>query len=102
MHDCQLVGENILGSNFSCLIEIREAPRGLAGGEETILINALEGREPHARIRPPLPEMEGLFSMPTIVDDVESLALVSAILQNDAGWFRSLGTKESPGTKIVP
>ena len=101
MHDCQLVGENIFGSNFSCLIEIREAPRGLAGGEETILINALEGREPHARIRPPLPEIEGLFSMPTIVDDVESLALVSAILQNDAGWFRSLGTKESPGTKIV-
>ena len=101
MRDYQLVGENILGSNFSCQIEIREAPRGLAGGEETILISALEGLEPHARIRPPHPEMEGLFSRPTSVDDIESLALVTAILQKDADWFRSLGTKESPGTKIV-
>lgn len=101
MRDYQIVGENILGSNFSCQIEIREAPRGLAGREETILISALEGRQPHARIRPPHPETEGLFSRPTAVDDVESLALVSAILQKDADWFRSLGTKECPGTKIV-
>ena len=101
LRDDQLVGENILGSNFSCQIEIREAPRGLAGGEETILISALEGLEPHARIRPPHPEMEGLFLRPTSVDDIESLALASAILQKDADWFRSLGTKESPGTKIV-
>ena len=101
MRERQLVGENILGSNFSCQIEIREAPRGLANGEETILINALEGLEPHARARPSHPEMEGLFSKPTIVDDVESLALVSAIFEKDTDWFRSLGTKESPGTRIV-
>ena len=101
MRDYQLVGENILGSNFSCQIEIREAPRGLAGGEETILISALEGRQPHARLRPPHPETEGLFLRPTAVDDVESLALVAAILQKDAAWFRSLGTNECPGTKIV-
>ena len=101
LREYQLVGVSILGSSFSCQIELREAPRGLAGGEETILIGALEGRQPHARIRPPHPEMEGLFSRPTAVDDIESLALASAILQKDADWFRSLGTKESPGTKIV-
>ena len=101
MRDYRLVGENILGSNFSCQIEIREAPRGLAGGEETILINAIEGLEPHARLRPPHPETEGLFLRPTAVDDVESLALVAAILEKDAAWFRSLGTNECPGTKIV-
>ena len=101
MRDCQLVGENIFGSNFSCRVEIREAPRGLAVGEETILISALEGLEPHARIRPPHPEMEGLFLRPTVVDDIESLALVSAIFEKDADWFRSLGTKDCPGTKIV-
>jgi NADH-quinone oxidoreductase subunit F len=101
MRDHQLVGESILDSKFNCQIEIREAPRGLAGGEETILISALEGRQPHARIRPPHPETEGLFSRPTAVDDVESLTLVAAILQKDTDWFRSLGTKECPGTKIV-
>ena len=85
LRDYQLAGENILGSGFTCQIEIREAPRGLAGGEETILINALEGRQPHARIRPPHPEMEGLFLRPTAVDDVESLALVAAILAEGCG-----------------
>ena len=99
MRDCQLVGENILGSNFSCQIEIRETPRGLAGGEETILISALEGRQPHARIRPPHPEMEGLFLRPTAVDDIESLALVSAILEKGCGLVPIAGDERIPGNQ---
>jgi NADH:ubiquinone oxidoreductase subunit F (NADH-binding) len=101
MQRAQLLGDKILGSGFSCQIEISLAPRGLAGGEETILINALEGRQPRASARPPFPETEGLHSKPTSVDNVESLALAAAIVRDGAEKFRSLGTENCPGTKLV-
>ena len=101
MQSAQLLGKNILGSNFGCQIEIRETPQGLAGGEETILLNSLEGRLPRANVRPPFPAMAGLHSKPTLVNSVETLAQVSAILQKGADWFRALGTESNRGTKIV-
>jgi NADH-quinone oxidoreductase subunit F len=101
MKSANLIGEKILGSAFSCQIEIALAPRGLAGGEETILINALEGRRAQASVRPPYPETEGLKGKPTSVDNVESLALAAVILGKGAESFRSLGTASNPGTKLV-
>jgi NADH:ubiquinone oxidoreductase subunit F (NADH-binding)/(2Fe-2S) ferredoxin len=101
MQKAQLVGEKILGTEFSCKIEISLAPRGLAGGEETILINALQGRQALSNVRPPYPETEGLHGKPTSVDNVESLALAAVILGKGSASFCSAGTKSCPGTKLV-
>jgi NADH-quinone oxidoreductase subunit F len=101
MKRAQLIGEKILGSDFNCQIEISLAPRGLASGEETILINALQGRPAQASIRPPYPETEGLHGKPTSVDNVESLALAAVIVRDGADKFRALGTAANPGTKLV-
>ena len=101
MKNATLNGEKILGSEFSCAIEVREAPSGLVGGEETILINALEGRQARASVRPPYPEVEGFNKKPTSVDNVESLVLAAAILRDGVEKFRALGTAASPGTKLV-
>lgn len=101
MKTATLNGEKILGSDFSCAIEVREAPRGLAGGEETILINALQGRQARASVRPPYPEVEGFNKKPTSVDNVESLMLAAAILRDGAEKFGAVGSATSPGTKLV-
>ncbi len=93
MRGAGLLGENILGSEFSCEIEIREVAAGLADGEETILINLLEGRQPRARVRPPEPETAGLNGRPTVVENVETLAVVSAVAQK--------GAEGNRGTKMV-
>jgi NADH:ubiquinone oxidoreductase subunit F (NADH-binding) len=101
MKTLQLLGENILSSNFSFALEVREANRGFAGGEETVLLSSLEGRLPRAYARPPYPATAGLRSRPTLVHNVETLAHVSAILQKGVAWYRALGTRKCPGTKLV-
>jgi NADH-quinone oxidoreductase subunit F len=95
-----LAGDNILGSGFSCQVEIFEGGNGFVCGVETALIRALEGERPLSHIRPPYPAISGLKGKPTCVNSAETLAHVSAILQKGAAWYRGFGTRKSPGTKL--
>ena len=70
-------------------------------GEETALLNSLEGLRGQPRLRPPFPAVEGLYASPTVINNVETLMNVPDILERGAEWFRELGTEKSPGTKMV-
>jgi len=95
-----LLGENILGSSFHFDIEIREGAGAYICGEETALIESIEGKRGEPRDKPPFPPSVGLWGKPTIVNNVETLANISPIILKGAQWFRGLGTENSPGTKV--
>ncbi|MCK4602772.1 MAG: NADH-quinone oxidoreductase subunit F [Phycisphaerae bacterium] len=99
MEEYSLLGNNILGSSFNFHIKVKEGAGAYICGEETALIECLEGRRGTPRLRPPFPPTSGLWNNPTIVNNVETLACVTLILQNGARWFAELGTKRSKGTK---
>jgi NADP-reducing hydrogenase subunit HndC len=94
------LGENILGSNFSFDIHIHAGAGAYICGEETALIESLEGNRGEPRPRPPYPPTYGLWGKPTLVNNVETLANVPAILRNGGSWYRQIGTPSSPGTKV--
>jgi len=94
-----LVGDRIIGSNFSCQIDIIEGAGAFVCGEETAMIAAMEGKRGMPRRRPPFPTTSGLWGKPTIINNVETLAHVSGIILNGIDWFRSFGTPTNPGTK---
>ena len=94
-----LVGENILNSGFDFHIKMKEGAGAFVCGEETALIASIEGERGMPRPRPPFPAVSGLWGKPTIINNVETLASVSLILQNSAEWFARYGTPESKGTK---
>lgn len=94
------IGTNILGSSFSIDIEIRLGAGSYLCGEELTLLESLEGKRGYPRIKPPFPAEKGLFGFPTLVNNVETLATVPAIVGKGAAWYSSFGTPESPGTKI--
>ena len=95
-----LLGENILESGFSFDIEVRPGAGAYVCGEETALIESLEGKRGWPRIRPPYPVTYGLWGKPTVVNNVETLANVPDILLRGASWYRTLGTPTCPGTKV--
>lgn len=95
-----LLGENILGSDFSFDIEIREGSGAFVCGEETSLIHSIEGKTPEPRQRPPFPAQVGIWGCPTVINNVETLATVPVIIHRGADWFSSIGTETSKGTKI--
>ena len=95
-----LLGENILGSGFNFDITIRIGAGAFVCGEETALINSIEGKRGEPRQKPPYPFQEGLFRCPTIINNVETLANVPAIINNGAEWFASYGVGRSKGTKV--
>ncbi|MHB8368533.1 MAG: complex I 51 kDa subunit family protein [Leptospirales bacterium] len=96
-----LLGNNILGTGFSVDIEIFVGPAAYIAGEETALLEALEGRMPRPRPKPPFyPTEMGLHRKPTVVNNVETYAHVSRIMANGPAWFRERGTQKSPGTMI--
>jgi [NiFe] hydrogenase diaphorase moiety large subunit len=95
------LGENILGSGFSFDIEIRLGSGAYVCGEETALIESLEGHRGEARNRPPFPVNTGYLGHPTIVNNVETFASVSVILNKGSRWFRAFGTDKSTGSKLV-
>ncbi|HEY78205.1 MAG TPA: NADH-quinone oxidoreductase subunit F [Dehalococcoidia bacterium] len=101
MREYSLLGDNILGSNFSCEIEIKEVPSSLVAGEETALIRCLEGKQAMPYVRPPYPAVSGLYEEPTLINNLETMANVSAIFQNDAEWYAAFGTEQSRGAKII-
>ncbi len=95
-----LLGDNILESGFSFDIEVRPGAGAYVCGEETALIESLEGKRGWPRIRPPYPVTHGLWGKPTVVNNVETLANIPDIILRGAAWFRSLGTPTCPGTKV--
>ncbi len=96
-----LLGKNINGSGFSYDFKIIKAQGAYICGEETALINSIEGQRPEVRTRPPYPTQQGLFNKPTIVNNVETLAAVHAILNEGGEAYKRLGTEKSSGTKLV-
>ena len=99
MREYGLLGDNILGSGFSFDIEIKEGAGAFVCGEETALMASIEGRRGMPRPRPPFPAQSGIWANPTNINNVETWADVSAILQRGAEWFASYGTEKSKGTK---
>ena len=95
-----LLSHNILDSGFGLEIVIKQGAGAFVCGEETALINSLEGRRGMPRPRPPFPAVRGLFDKPTVVNNVETLANVREILNRGAEWFAGVGTKGSKGTKV--
>ena len=94
------LGENILGSGFSFDLKIRLGAGAYVAGEETALIESIEGKPAKPRLKPPYPPTYGLFGKPTVVNNVETFVNVPRIILNGADWFRSFGTPSSPGTKV--
>ena len=96
-----LLGKDILGSGFNFDFKIIKAKGAYICGEETALINSIEGQRPEVRTRPPFPAQKGLFNKPTIVNNVETLAAVHWIIKNGGDAYAKLGTEKSTGTKLV-
>lgn len=95
-----LLGKNILNSGFDFDIELRLGAGAFVCGEETALIESIEGRRGMPRNKPPFPANEGLWGKPTLINNVETYANIPAIFQRGVDWFRSIGTEKSPGTKV--
>lgn len=99
-HKFGLLGDNILGSGFSFDIEIRLGAGAFVCGEETALIQSIEGKRGQPVFRPPYPSFKGLWGHPTCINNVETWANVPAIMLYGADWFNKIGTEGSKGTKV--
>lgn len=95
-----LLGRNILGTDFSFNIHIKVGAGAFVCGEETALLNSIEGKRGMPRIRPPFPAIKGLWDSPTNNNNVETYANVSLILRKGVDWYTSIGTEKSKGTKV--
>lgn len=94
------LGKNIFGTGFDLDIYVHRGAGAYICGEETGLIESLEGKRAYPRIKPPFPATYGLFGCPTIVNNVETLACVPSIIQNGPAWFKAIGPESGPGPKI--
>lgn len=95
-----LLGEHILGTDFSFDVELKYGAGAFVCGEETALIHSIEGKRGEPTNKPPFPAESGLWNKPTCVNNVETLASVPAIILNGASWYNSIGTAGSKGTKV--
>mgnify|MGYP001863328834 FL=1 len=95
-----LLGDNVLGTGFKFDIDIRLGAGAFVCGEETALLESIEGKRGQPRVKPPYPASKGLFGKPTVINNVETLANISKIILNGADWFSSIGTENSKGTKV--
>lgn len=100
-YEANLLGENILGSDFSCDMVGHYGAGAYICGEETALLNSLMGERGQPWSKPPFPAIEGLYHKPTVVNNTETLANVPPIIVNGADWYTSMGTEQSTGPKIV-
>ena len=92
-----LLGKNILGSGFDLELTLHAGAGAYICGEETALLDSLEGFRGQPRLRPPFPAIAGLYAMPTVVNNVESIASVPSIISNGVEWFQAMGTEKSKG-----
>ena len=96
-----LEGSNIQGTKFNFHFKVIEAKGAYICGEETALINSIEGQRPEVRIRPPYPAQQGLFNKPTVVNNVETLAALHFIVKEGGLAWKAIGTDKSSGTKLI-
>ena len=95
-----ILGKNIWGTEFSFDLEIRLGAGAFVCGEETALLESIEGRRGQPRLKPPFPANAGLFQKPTLINNVETYANITKIILNGADWYSSIGTETSKGTKV--
>jgi NADH-quinone oxidoreductase subunit F len=95
-----LLGDHLFGSEYSLRIHTHLGAGAYICGEETALLESMEGKLGQPRLRPPFPAVEGLFGKPTVINNVETLTNLPMILSRGVDWFRSFGTEKSPGVKI--
>ena len=98
--DYGILGNNIFGTDFSFDLEIRLGAGAFVCGEETALLESVEGKRGQPRVKPPFPAHSGLFGHPTLINNVETYANVTKIILNGADWYASIGTEKSKGTKV--
>lgn len=99
-YDNGLLGAKLFGTDFSFDIELRIGAGAYVCGEETALIESIEGKKGQPRNKPPFPVVEGLYGKPTVVNNVETLCIVPQIIQRGGKWYRMIGNPTTPGTKI--
>lgn len=95
-----LLGDNVLGTGFKFDIDIRLGAGAFVCGEETALLESIEGKRGQPRVKPPYPASQGLFGKPTVINNVETLANITKIILKGADWYSSIGTETSKGTKV--
>ncbi|TCC10982.1 NADH-quinone oxidoreductase subunit NuoF [Kribbella soli] len=98
--DAGYIGQNILGSGYDLDVVVHAGAGAYICGEETALLDSLEGRRGQPRLRPPFPAVAGLYGCPTVINNVESIASVPVIIKNGADWFSSMGTEKSKGMTL--
>ncbi len=96
-----LVGQNLFGTDYGVEVTVHRGAGAYICGEETALLNSLEGRRGEPRLKPPFPAVKGLYGEPTVVNNVETLATLPHILRNGPQWMARVGPQRSPGYKIV-
>ncbi len=99
MYEKKLLGNDILGSGFDLEIRIKEGAGAFVCGEETSLINSIEGKRGMPRTKPPFPAVSGLLGKPTIINNVETLGTIAQIILNGSSWYKQFGVKDNYGTK---
>uniref|UniRef100_A0A7C1XQ70 NADH-quinone oxidoreductase subunit F n=1 Tax=Thermomicrobium roseum TaxID=500 RepID=A0A7C1XQ70_THERO len=100
-YELGLLGDNILGSGFSCHVRVRTGGGAYICGEGSALMYAIMGQRGQPRTKPPRSVEEGLWKRPTVLNNTETFASIPAIIRNGGSWYAALGTKESTGTKLV-
>ncbi|MRR07594.1 MAG: NADH-quinone oxidoreductase subunit NuoF [Deltaproteobacteria bacterium] len=95
-----LMGENILGSGFNFTVRIKAGAGAFVCGEETALLNSIEGKRGMPRVRPPFPAHKGLWQKPTCLNNVETFANIPFIIRNGGEWYAAMGTEKSKGSKV--
>jgi NADH-quinone oxidoreductase subunit F len=100
-YDAGYLGDGILGTHHRVELVVHRGAGAYICGEETALLDALEGKRGNPRLKPPFPAIQGLYGGPTLVNNVETLSNVPHIVERGAEWYRGFGTEQSPGTKIV-
>jgi len=95
-----ILGNNIFGTDFNFDLEIRLGAGAFVCGEETALLESIEGRSGRPRLKPPFPANSGLWQKPTLINNVETYANITQIILNGAEWYNSIGTEKSKGTKV--
>jgi NADH-quinone oxidoreductase subunit F len=100
-YDAGFLGADILGTGHRVELVVHRGAGAYICGEETALLDSLEGKRGNPRLKPPFPAIQGLYDGPTLINNVETLSNVPHIVANGADWFKGFGTEQSPGTKVV-
>jgi NADH-quinone oxidoreductase subunit F len=100
-YEAGFLGEDVLGTGEQVEVVVHRGAGAYICGEETALLDSLEGKRGNPRLKPPFPAVQGLYDGPTLINNVETLSNVPHIVASGADWFKSFGTEQSPGTKVV-